>query len=149
MATSRWRSSAEPGRDSRGRIAARGARHAYRAVASALLAFALTACEDAEAPDHLRVVGGDPDRGRTLIVEYGCNSCHVVPEIRGPRAHVGPPLTDFGHRKYIAGHLPNQPDNLVSWLRHPTAIDPRTAMPDVGLSDEEARHIAAFLYGLR
>jgi cytochrome c1 len=38
---------------------------------------------------------------------------------------------------------------LTMWVRDPTAIDPMTAMPVVGLAEAEARHVAAYLYTLR
>jgi cytochrome c1 len=37
---------------------------------------------------------------------------------------------------------------LVAFLRDPAALAPRTGMPDVGLSDQQARDIAAFLLTL-
>ena len=55
----------------------------------------------------------------------------------------------FGRRTYIAGELPNTPDNLVVWLKNPRAVEPKTAMPVLGLSDEQARAVAAYLYTLR
>lgn len=61
---------------------------------------------------------------------------------------VGPSLDGFAGRAYIAGRLPNRPDALVAWLRDPTVVDPLTAMPDTGLSAEEATHLAAYLYTL-
>lgn len=61
---------------------------------------------------------------------------------------VGPPLTDFAQRGYIAGRLPNQGENLVRWIQNPRAVDPETAMPVLGLTDSQARHIAAYLYTL-
>jgi cytochrome c1 len=62
---------------------------------------------------------------------------------------VGPPLTGFGTRVYIAGTVPNDPDALVQWIRDPRSLQPRTAMPDVGVSEADARHLAAYLYTLR
>jgi cytochrome c1 len=93
--------------------------------------------------------GGDPARGRELIVHYGCGSCHSIPGIREARGLVGPPLILFGRRTFIAGQVPNTPDQLVRWLLDPTAIEPGTAMPKLGLSEQDARHIAAYLYTLR
>jgi len=48
----------------------------------------------------------------------------------------------------IAGELPNTPDNLIRWLENPKAIEPKNAMPDLGLSQEQATDIAAYLYTL-
>jgi hypothetical protein len=52
----------------------------------------------------------------------------------------------MAQRAFIAGQLPNTPDVLVAFLQHPAALVPRTGMPDVHLSLEDARHVAAYLY---
>jgi cytochrome c1 len=93
-------------------------------------------------------MNGNPHRGRQLIVSYGCGACHVIPGIYTARGLVGPPLYFFSRRTIIAGELPNTPDNLVRWLRHPTAVEPGTAMPDLGLNQQQAQDIAAYLYTL-
>lgn len=92
---------------------------------------------------------GSPFRGAETIQRFGCGSCHVIPGIDDAEGHVGPPLTDFGDRKFIAGAVANNEDNLVQWLLNPEAIEPGTAMPDVGLSEEQAHDVAAYLYSLR
>ncbi|RBY82588.1 cytochrome C [Geodermatophilus sp. TF02-6] len=91
---------------------------------------------------------GDPDRGRTLIAEYGCGSCHVVPGVQNAVGLVGPPLTSFGRRSYIAGELQNNADNLQRWIRDPQDVEPGTAMPDLGVTAIDARDIAAYLLTL-
>jgi cytochrome c2 len=123
-------------------------RVAGRLLGGALL-IALAACgEGPTAPAHLRVPGGDPAEGRKLIQAYGCVTCHVVGGVRGPRATVGPPLADFAGRKLLAGIFPNTPGNLVSWLLDPPALVPATGMPAIGLSEPEARDVAAYLFTL-
>ena len=93
---------------------------------------------------------GDPDRGRALVESgiYGCTACHTIPGIRSPRGIVGPSLDGMAVRPLLAGQLRNTPDMLVSFLRNPPLLVPATGMPDVGLSAEDARHIAAYLYTL-
>lgn len=49
----------------------------------------------------------------------------------------------------VAGELPNTPDNLELWIRSPQKIHPRTAMPALGLDDQQARDVVAYLYTLR
>ncbi|MEX2578410.1 MAG: hypothetical protein WD342_05065 [Verrucomicrobiales bacterium] len=92
------------------------------------------------------IEGGDAIRGRAVIDRYGCGACHVVPGIRSARGRVGPQLRDFRRQIYIAGSLPNMPENLVRWILDPQAIRPGTAMPTLGLSEQEARDAAAFIY---
>jgi cytochrome c len=93
--------------------------------------------------------GGNPDRGGEVIRARRCGACHVIPGIRGAHGVVAPPLTQFALRTYIGGEVPNTPQNLVRWIRDPHEVEPRTAMPNLGLSDPEARDVAAYLYTLR
>lgn len=95
------------------------------------------------------ITGGDPARGRALVATYGCGFCHTVPGVRRAVGRVGPPLIGFASRVYIAGVLANEPRNLVRWLQDPPSVDPQTAMPDLGVSDTDARDLAAYLYTLR
>ena len=88
---------------------------------------------------------GDVEKGRHAIERYGCVACHTVPGVHGPRGDVGPPLEHMARRTYIAGVLANTEENMVRWLRNPPAVDPRTAMPNVNMSEAEARDIAAYL----
>ena len=55
----------------------------------------------------------------------------------------------LGRRIYIAGVLRNTPDNLTRWIRDPQKIVPGNAMPDMGITEPEARDLAAFLQTLR
>jgi cytochrome c2 len=91
---------------------------------------------------------GDPDRGARLISDYGCGSCHVVPGVHGADGLVGPPLTDFGRRSYIAGMLPNNAGNLQHWIVDPQGVVPGNAMPDLGVPAVDAQDIAAYLLTL-
>ena len=94
------------------------------------------------------VTRGNPRQGWETIQTYGCQSCHVIPGIPATHSYVGPPLTHWPNRSYIAGTLENTPENLVRWLRFPQEVEPETAMPDLGLTEEEARNISAYLYTL-
>ncbi len=96
----------------------------------------------------LYVPGADSERGRNLIREKSCGACHVVPGVRGAVGEVGPRLDRMKSHGYVAGMLPNNPQNLTRWIAHPREINPRTAMPDLGVSDQDARDIAAYLYSL-
>jgi mono/diheme cytochrome c family protein len=94
------------------------------------------------------MVLGDVSAGRRATGNFLCATCHHIPGIVGPSHPVGPPLDGIGSRQYIGGVILNTPENMVRWLQHPQEIDPLSAMPSMGLSDEEARDIAAFLYTL-
>ena len=103
-------------------------------------------CIDGTPPPLPDVAGGDAARGRAPILVYGCGACHVIPGIEEAIGTAGPPLTRWAERKTIAGSLPNDPENLVRWIRDPQSIEPGTAMPTMALTDREARDIAAYLY---
>jgi cytochrome c2 len=109
------------------------------------LCLALAACEAQPPAD---ATGGDVERGRRLVADYGCGACHAIPGVPGARGAVGPALDGFGRRALLAGVLPNTPANLVAWLLDPPAIAPQTGMPAVGLDEREARDVARFLLTL-
>lgn len=113
-------------------------------------AVALGACAGSgyDPPVSRVVTGGDAAVGERLITRYGCGSCHTIPGVKGADGLVGPPLTKFGRRTFIAGQLPNTPENLIRWIMDPREVEPGTAMPDLGVSEAEARNIAAYLEGL-
>jgi cytochrome c2 len=92
------------------------------------------------------LTGGSPRAGRELIRQYGCGSCHSIPGVPGANAAVGPPLEKLKSRVYIAGRFTNTPANLERWIREPRALDPKSAMPTLGLDEAAARDIAAYLY---
>jgi cytochrome c len=122
-------------------------RRTQAAVALAVAIF-LTACSTQ--------VNGQPepransdDRaadGRRLIASYGCGACHSIPGVPGAHGEAAPPLDRFYRRAYIAGRLPNTQENLVGWIQDPQRIEPGTAMPTLGVTEDEARAIGAYLY---
>jgi cytochrome c1 len=94
-----------------------------------------------------RVPGGNPQAGRALIVDrYGCGSCHTIGGIDTANGHVGPPLTNFARNQTIAGKLPATAGNVQRWIQHPQEIQPGTIMPDLGVTPQQAKDIAAYLY---
>jgi len=95
------------------------------------------------------LTGGSVTRGQAAIGKYGCGACHTIPGIQGATATVGPPLTRAAVRQYLGGHLPNSPDNMIKWVQHPQLIDPRNVMPELGVTDQDAKDIAAYLFTLR
>jgi cytochrome c oxidase assembly factor CtaG/cytochrome c2 len=122
---------------------------------AAFVFFACVVCVEASAcgRDAYRLAaamtGGDPARGRDAITRYGCDTCHVIPGVKTARGQVGPPLTNIASRVYLAGEMTNTPDNMQKWIRHPRNVERDTAMPDVGVTDSDARDLAAYLYTLR
>ena len=114
-----------------------------------LCALVCVACRGGQwDPPVRRAPGGDPSRGEQAIQNYGCGGCHSIPGVRGARGKVASPLDSFSQRTFIDGRLPNSSDNLVRWLVNPRAVDPETAMPTLGLTQTDARDVAAYLYTL-
>jgi cytochrome c1 len=120
------------------------------ALATVALAGALgVACGDTGRLERSTAVPyGDADRGRDALESYGCGACHSIPGVPGADALVGPPLTHFGDRMFIAGRLGNTPDNLKHWVMDPTDVDPETAMPDLDVSEQDAEDMVAYLESL-
>lgn len=117
---------------------------------AALTAAAIILLTGASATKDVQVAraltGGEADRALPLLRRYGCAGCHEIPGVPGADGRVGPPLGDFRQRVFIAGVLPNNAGNLVRWLVDPPAIHPKSAMPRTGISESEARDVAAYLY---
>lgn len=120
-----------------------------RLTTGALLCAAVLASGCAKEEPASRVVGGDPERGRLLVQQYQCAACHFIPEVQGPNGDAGPSLESMGRLSYIAGSIPNQPENMIRFLQNPPAVKPGTLMPALGITDDEARHMAAFMYSLK
>jgi len=122
---------------------------AGRGVLSLALPLALFGCRGGRTDVVARAMtGGDPARGADVVRATGCGACHLIPGMDDAQGEVGPPLTAFARRTYIAGELPNTPANLVRWVENPHAVEPKTAMPRLGLDQWQARDVAAFLYTL-
>lgn len=78
-----------------------------------------------------------------------CQACHTIagtPSEQIPGNKIGPNLTNFGSRKYLAaGTRLNNPENFAAWVNNPASIKPESLMPPQGLTDEEMAHVAAYL----
>jgi cytochrome c2 len=123
---------------------------ASRAARLALLLAAASACRGTgDVQGYAVRTGGDAERGRQVIRDRQCGVCHRIPGVEGADGVLAVPLVDFAQRSFIAGLLPNTPDNLVRWVRDPRSVQPGTAMPALGLAEQEARDVAAYLYTLR
>ena len=92
------------------------------------------------------LTGGSVNRGRDLFAAKGCGGCHTVSGVAHAEGLVGPPLDGVAGRAIIAGKLANTPINLARWISSPQSVVPGNAMPDLPITAQEARDIAAFLY---
>ena len=113
-----------------------------------VVALLLAGCSSKE-EKAARLTGGDPQRGKVAIRQYGCSTCHTIPGVEGATGLVGPQLDRIGSRVYLAGQLENNPANMMRWIRDPQGIEPGTAMPNLRVTEEDGRDIAAYLYTLQ
>ncbi|MDG2529046.1 c-type cytochrome [Caulobacter endophyticus] len=107
----------------------------------------LVACADKSIPPR-QLAGADPARGLALIEAEGCAACHAIPGVKWPRGAVGGSLAGFAGQSTLGGRFPNRPDTLAAWLRDAPAMAQDTAMPASGLTESQARDVAAYLYTL-
>ncbi len=79
------------------------------------------------------------DVGRRLYTnKYGCNACHRVGEAGGI---VAPALDRAGFRLNATW--------VYRWIKYPQSMKPDTRMPNLGLSDQDARAVTLYLATLR
>lgn len=78
-----------------------------------------------------------------------CQACHAIagtPSEQIPGPKIGPNLTNFGSRKYLAaGTRLNTAENLAAWLRDPSSIKPNALMPNLGLTEQEIAEVSSYL----
>ena len=121
--------------------------HDTAAIAILACLGALAACKP---PPEARYVP-DPkamERGLAAIERAGCAACHEIPGIDWPRGRTGPSLARFDDVGAIAGALPNTAEDLAAFVRNAPAAKPGSTMPAMPLSEDEARDVAAYLYGM-
>ena len=119
-----------------------------RILLAPILLVLLGACDGPpDTTPHL--ASADPQHGRALAIAKGCAACHAFPDVRWPRGGLGPSLAGFADQGLIAGRLPNQPGELIRFIRDAPAFVPEGAMPAMSMSDQEARDVAAYLLTLR
>lgn len=104
------------------------------------LVLTATACAAPESPAQ---------RGQRLMAQYQCAACHRVPGVAGGPGVLGPDLTAFATRSYVAGQWPNDAAHVSAWIVDPPSLLPGTRMPVLGVSADDARAMAAYLATLR
>jgi len=91
---------------------------------------------------------GRAAEGKAIFARSACVGCHTIRGVSS--GALGPDLTTFGSRHTLAaGLLPISIDNVAAWLKNPPAMKPDAKMPALGLTDEQARAVAAYLIGLK
>jgi len=89
-----------------------------------------------------------PQRGKALFKAKGCIACH---QLHGTGGDVGPSLTtqvpEFPHGTWVGDKLKGE--WIYPWLKNPQALLPDTIEPNLGLSDQEAIDLTAYLLTLK
>lgn len=124
-------------------------------IALALVLLITAACNRDEASKSLGKAAdappaGNAERGKALAAQYGCNVCHAIPGVEGPQGSLGPSLEGVASRAAISYEkVQNTPENLVKFIQNPQALNPQSSMPPIGLTDADAKDIAAYLLTLK
>lgn len=77
------------------------------------------------------------EMGKMVINMKGCSGCHRIGKLSLQRVTIGPDLTYAGDRLKEGW--------IYSWIKDPQKYRPETLMPNLGLSDMQARSVAAYL----
>ncbi len=85
---------------------------------------------------------------KTVFRQYACHSCHRIEGVVGPKSFAGPALENWGKRKYLAGSLPNNEENLMRFISDPQAVRPGSLMPKLDVAPSHAREMARYLLEL-
>ena len=91
--------------------------------------------------------GGNAAHGKEVVGSIGCKGCHVIGDdtrmrdARGMTYDIAPELTRAGSKL--------DPDWAYEWIKNPKQYRPATRMPNLRLSDQEARDVVAYLMTLK
>ena len=97
-------------------------------------------------------VQGDATAGRQLFSTKGCIACHVAPGVPGATGTIGPSLAGIGDpakKPTLTDGGANTAEHIKAWIQDPQKLKPGTMMPNLGLSDQEASDLTAFLQTLK
>jgi hypothetical protein len=105
-----------------------------------------------DAPTREKPVG-DTERGRKLLEEKGCGTCHRMSGVAPLRASPIPVKLDDARLVKAVRLAPDLaasrerllPGYFERWLERPSAVDPDALMPDISLTKREVRDIAAYV----
>ena len=92
---------------------------------------------------------GDSENGEKLYGQLGCQGCHVIePEPFVEENNSYNLLNKHGSNLIGLGSK-TTPEWLFNWLKNPAEYWPDTKMPNMRLSDEEAKDITAYLMSMK
>jgi cytochrome c oxidase subunit 2 len=87
-------------------------------------------------------------QGKSLYAQSACVGCHTIAGVSG--GEIGPNLTHFGSRKTLAANMmPNTPQNVARWIENPDHVKPGARMPNLGITGDQSKALAAYLLSLK
>ncbi|MGB8013159.1 MAG: c-type cytochrome [Terriglobales bacterium] len=95
-----------------------------------------------------RMTGGNPELGRKKLQMRSCGSCHFIPGVPRAEGKNAPSLAGWAGRSTFLNTYQNTPENLEKWLDKPSHRKPGTTMPDINISPEDSRDMAAYLFSI-
>jgi cytochrome c oxidase subunit 2 len=106
-----------------------------------------------QAPAATPATGTLAEQGAAYFVSSPCIGCHQINGVTnssGARL-IGPNLTHFGSRQWIAGGVVNNtPENLAAWIRDAQAVKPGVDMPSFpNLTQTQIDELVAYLDSLQ
>jgi cytochrome c oxidase subunit 2 len=129
---------AAPAGDSLKTASAGGKVRAPRAAPAAPQKDTVSAAAASQGPEYAK--------GEKLFMTKGCMGCHSLQAVKAPKGLIGPNLANVGARSHIAaGWLKNTDENLERWIREPQTVKKGVLMPNLGVTEEEARALRAYL----
>ncbi len=99
------------------------------------------------------LMGGNLAKGRALMEQKGCPSCHVMTGVPAFATQADVKSADERTRRgvllapdlrFARERMPRE--SAIAWIRDPSSIKKSTLMPQTSLSAEEARDIAAYVF---
>jgi cytochrome c2 len=99
---------------------------------------------------------GDAGHGRELVSTIGCLGCHIAQDtvkdesgvVRVARRDDFPIERNFGFNLVGVGTKTN-PSWIFNWVKNPKNYDPKSPMPSLRLTDQEAADVTAYLMTLQ
>ena len=90
---------------------------------------------------------GDKDSGEKLFNSVGCMGCHNVIETPEGLPEANTPMTLLSEQgpNLIGLGSKTTPEWIYKWIKNPQEYWPETKMPNLRLSDQEAKDITAYL----
>jgi cytochrome c oxidase subunit 2 len=87
-------------------------------------------------------------QGKQVFSASACVGCHTIKGVAA--GQIGPDLTHFGSRKTFAGGMMAvTPENVAKWVEKPEHMKPGSRMPDLGMSGDQGKALAAYLLSLK